>query len=565
MKLLHVLAPLLAAFVSTCASVSSAPPPPATLIHNGRIYLGAPRWLAVEALLVSEGRVVAAGSVRELEGAPWRITERMDLRGAVALPGLQDAHGHVEGLGESLETVDLRGAASYEELIARVVERARVTPEGEWIRGRGWDQNLWPSREFPHHAALSAATPRHPVLLERVDGHASFANAAALRAAGLDRAFAGEDELAGGRVLLDAERRPTGVFVDTAMGLLDKHAPAPSAAVRERRWLAAEALLLELGITCAHDMGVSPTTVELLARLRDEGRLKLRLVEYLAGGVGMNAQDVQGFPLAPDALDRLSVPGVKLYADGALGSRGAALLEPYHDEPGQRGLMVMSPEELRAALAVCAGAGLQPAVHAIGDRANRVVLDLFEERVRADASFRALRPRVEHAQVVARADWPRFDALGVIASMQPTHATSDMPWAPRRLGPERIDGAYAWRELVGDPHQLAFGSDFPVERPHPFEGLYAAITCATPSGEPPDGFRPDQRLTAAEALSAFTWGAARAAHQEARRGRLEPGYFADLTVVDLDPLAVEPVQLLRARVLATIINGEVVYRAPSGD
>lgn len=565
MKLLHALAFVVAAFAFACASSAGAPPPTATLIHNGRIYLGAPRWIAVDALLVSDGRVVAAGSLRELEAAPWRITERMDLRGAVALPGLQDAHGHVEGLGESLETVDLRGAASYEELIARVVERARVTPDGEWIRGRGWDQNLWPSKEFPHHAALSAATPRHPVLLERVDGHASFANAAALRAAGLDRAFASEEEVAGGRVLLDTERRPTGVFVDTAMALLDKHAPAPNAAVRERRWLAAQALLLELGITCVHDMGVAPATVELLARLRDQGRLKLRLVEYLSGGPGMSARDVAGFPLAPDAFDRLSVPGVKLYADGALGSRGAALLEPYHDEPGHDGLMVMAPEELRAALELCAREGLQPAVHAIGDRANRVVLDLFEERQRADASFRALRPRIEHAQVVARADWPRFDTLGVVASMQPTHATSDMPWAPSRLGPERIDGAYAWRKLVGDPHLLAFGSDFPVERPHPFEGLYAAVTCAARSGEPRAGFRPDQRLAASEALSAFTWGAARAAHQEQRRGRLEPGYFADLTVVDLDPLACEPSQLLRARVLATIINGEVVYRAPLGD
>lgn len=561
MKLLTVLSLLL---IGACAA-PTAPSAPATLFHNGRIYLGAPHWLAVEALLVAEGRVVAAGSLAELEASAWRIAERVDLAGSVAIPGLQDAHGHLEGLGESLESVDLRGASSYEELIARVTARARLVPAGEWIRGRGWDQNLWPAKEFPHHAALSAATPAHPVLLERVDGHASLANAVAMRAAAVDRAWASETEIPGGRVLLDSERRPTGVFVDTACAQLERAAPRTDPAARERRLLAAQEHLLSLGLTCVHDMGVAPATVALLARLRDEGRLKLRLVEYLSGGAGMSADDLRGFPLAPDALDRLSAPGVKLYADGALGSRGAALLEPYHDEPSHSGLMVTDPDALSAAIAVCAACGMQPAVHAIGDRANRVVLDAFERCGERDSSFRALRPRIEHAQVVARDDWRRFEELGVIASMQPTHATSDMPWAPQRLGDTRVDGAYAWRRLSVPPELLAFGSDFPVERAHPLEGLYAAITCAAPSGEPHDGYRPDQRLSASEALAAFTTGAAYAAHQEDRRGRLLPGYFADLTVLDVDPLECAPVQLLRARALMTVVNGEVVYRAPLGN
>jgi hypothetical protein len=552
----------LAVLLGACASNEPAPRGSATLFHNGRIYLGAPQWLAVEGLLVADGRVVGAGALEELENGAWSIASRVDLEGATALPGLQDAHGHVEGLGEALETVDLRGASSYEELVARVAERAKVTPKGEWIRGRGWDQNLWPVKEFPHHSALSAATPEHPVLLERVDGHATLANALAMRAAGVDRAWSSDTELPGGRVLLDSERRPTGVFVDAASSPLERAAPQPDSAARERRWLAAQQHLLELGLTCVHDMGVSPATVKLLERLRDDGRLKLRLVEYLSGGAGLRAEDLRGFPLAPDALDRLSVPGVKLYADGALGSRGAALLEPYHDERSHSGLMVTDPEALRAAIEVCADAGMQPAVHAIGDRANRVVLDAFEERMRADANFRALRPRIEHAQVVAPEDWPRFVELGVVASMQPTHATSDMPWAPRRLGDARVDGAYAWRRLARAPEELAFGSDFPVERASPLEGLYAAITCATWDGTPPDGFRPDQRLSAPEALAAFTLGAARAAHQEQRRGALLPGYFADLTVLDVDPLDADPAQLLRARVKLTVINGEVVYRAP---
>lgn len=553
-----LLASLACALLGACAA-SGPERPDVTLLHNARIYLGAPHWLAVEALAVSEGRVVSAGALAELERGPWNIVARLDLNGGFAAPGLQDAHGHVEGLGEALENVDLRGVTSYEELIARVVARASTLPPGEWVRGRGWDQNLWPSREFPHHAALSAATPDHPVLLERIDGHASFANALAMRAAQVDRAWSSEEEIAGGRVLLDGERRPTGVFVDTACALLERAAPRVDAAARERRWLAAQEHLLAAGLTCVHDMGVAPATVRLLERLRDEGRLKLRLVEYLSGGGGLSSADLEGFPLAPDAFDRLCVPGVKLYADGALGSRGAALLEPYHDEAHQHGLMVTEPAELQAAIELCVSLGLQPAVHAIGDRANRVVLDCFQGAQRRYGDLRELRPRIEHAQVVAREDWPRFEALGVIASMQPTHATSDMPWAPRRLGEQRIEGAYAWRRLASEPARLAFGSDFPVERANPLEGLYAAITCAGPDGEPREGYRPDQRLSAAEALSAFTIGAARAAHQEQRRGRLLPGYFADLTVLDVDPLECAPAELLKARVLATVINGELVY------
>ncbi|MCY3000637.1 MAG: amidohydrolase family protein, partial [Planctomycetota bacterium] len=251
---------------------------------------------------------------------------------------------------------------------------------------------------------------------------------------------------------------------------------------------------------------------------------------------------------------------VKLYADGALGSRGAALLEPYHDEPTNSGLTLLSKEELQNAVALCAEHGLQPAVHAIGDRANRMVLDAYAKQIARDPKFRELRPRVEHAQVVSPQDWARFDELGAIASMQPTHATSDMPWAPSRLGPERIQEAYAWRRLVADPSLLAFGSDFPVESHDPLPGLYAAITCARPDGTPAGGFLPDQRLSPREALSAFTFGAARAARQEDRRGRLAPGYFADMTVLAVDPLECEPAALLGGPVRFTIVNGEPVMR-----
>ncbi|NUP96397.1 MAG: amidohydrolase [Planctomycetaceae bacterium] len=561
---------LFAALVTALAiSACATPAPRERLFCNGTIYLGAPDWTKVEALLVRDGRVVAAGSREELERQS-PDAERIDLHGWVAVPGLQDAHGHFEGLGATEEWVDLRDCRSFAKVIELVVERAKETPKGSWIRARGWDQNLWNPPEFPTHEALSAAVPDHPVLLERVDGHAAIANLAAMRVAGVDgpresEAFdAGSPILqafdAGGRVLLGADKRPTGVFIDDACRLVERAVPPPTREQRKARFLEAQVLLLGEGLTAVHDMGIDREGIEILRELRDEGRLHLRAIEYLSGGAAMDERTVAGLPLAPDERDMLSVVGVKLYADGALGSRGAALLEPYHDEPTNSGLTLLSQEELEHAIAVCAAQGLQPAVHAIGDRANRMVLDAYAKQLARDPKFRELRLRVEHAQVVSPQDWARFEELGAIASMQPTHATSDMPWAPARLGPERIRGAYAWRRLVKDPSLLAFGSDFPVEPCDPLDGVYSAITCARPDGTPAGGFLPDQRLSAREAFSAFTFGAARAARQEDRRGRLAPGYFADMTVFPFDPLECEPAKLLREEATQVIINGECVLR-----
>ncbi len=552
---------LLLLALAACA----APQSPAKLFHNGRIYLGhvhghAP-WPSVEALLVRDGRVAAAGSRAELEAlAPG--CERVDLEGAVALPGLQDAHGHFEGLGAALETVDLRGCASYAELIERVRERAAAVPAGTWLEGRGWDQNLWSPAEFPHHAALSAATPDHPAWLQRVDGHALLANERALQLAGLLSEHESEAVGEGGRMLLDGTRRPTGVFIDAACELVQRAVPPPSRATRERRFLLAQSQLLSLGLTAIHDMGIDREGLDILRELRARGALRLRAVEYLSGDGALDAERVRGLPLLDGDLDLLCVVGVKLYADGALGSRGAALLEPYHDDPSHSGLALLDRETLARAVDVCARQGLQPAVHAIGDRANRMVLDTYELQGARDSAFRALRPRVEHAQVVAPEDWSRFESIGAIASMQPTHATSDMPWAPARLGPERILGAYAWRRLVRDPAQLAFGSDFPVESPDPRLGLYAAVTCSRPDGTPAGGFLPDQRLTPTEAFASFTHGAARAARQEDRRGLLLPGYAADLTVFAADPFELGPADWLSLGVRATYVNGEPAFEAP---
>ncbi|MBM3989929.1 MAG: amidohydrolase [Planctomycetes bacterium] len=552
--------------VSLVLAACAAPRPEATLFHNGRIYLGhvhggAAAWPSVEALLVRDGKVQAAGALAELEALALDC-ERIDLRGGVALPGLQDAHGHFEALGAALEAVDLRGCSSYAELVARVRARAADLPAGSWLEGRGWDQNLWSPPEFPHHAQLSAAIPDHPVLLQRVDGHALLANAAAMRLARVLEPRASESVGEGGRVLLDREHRPTGVFIDEACELVRRAVPPPTRATRERHFLLAQSQLLALGLTAIHDMGIDREGIAILRALHQRGELRVRTIAYLSGSATLDATAVRGLPLSTGEDQLLGVVGVKLYADGALGSRGAALLEPYHDDPTHCGLVLLDRDALERAVAVCARAGLQPAVHAIGDRANRMVLDAFERQGAIERDFRALRPRVEHAQVVAREDWERFEALGAIASMQPTHATSDMPWASARLGPERIEGAYAWRRLASDPSRLAFGSDFPVESPDPRLGLHAAVTCARADGTPSGGFLPDQRLTPTEACAAFTLGAARAARQDDRRGLLLPGYAADLTVFAEDPLELDPQAWLALPVRFTIINGTIAYAAP---
>jgi predicted amidohydrolase YtcJ len=533
----------------------------ATLFHHGRIYLGAPEWRAVDALLVREGRVAAAGSESELAGQLDSSVERVDLGGATVVPGLEDAHGHIEGLGRSLESVDLRGCASYGELIERVAARAAGEPAGTWIVGRGWDQNLWPEKRFPEHAALSARTPNHPVFLSRVDGHAALVNRRALELAGYTGPQPTDEPVAGGRLLLDEKREPTGVAIDNGISLLSRAIPPAEETARARRILLAQEHLLALGLTCVHDMGVDLEMLGILRRLAAEGRLALRVVVYLDAESLRRVEELRSTLSGFEPLPQLSIAGVKLYADGALGSRGAALLEDYSDDPGNRGLLVTSEADLREAIARAASLSLQPAIHAIGDRGNRIVLDLYAERERIDPAFRELRPRIEHAQVVAPEDWARFAELGVVPSMQPTHATSDMRWAVDRLGPSRTAGAYAWRRLAPDLGALAFGSDFPVESANPMLGLYAAITRQDASGWPEGGFLPDQRVDAKTALAGFTAGAARAARQEAVRGSLRPGCAADFTALDVDPLTSDPRALLTAHARMVAIDGRIVWRA----
>lgn len=533
------------------------------LFHNGRIYLNDEQGTVATALLVKGGRVLAAGERTDIERRPEAVSaRRIDLMQGTAVPGLQDAHGHLESLASALDALDLHGAPSYAALIERVRQQAERQKEGTWIIGRGWDQNLWPEKSLPHHLLLSAQVPKNPVFLLRVDGHAALVNKLALAAAKLDGLLDPDLKIQGGRVVADEEGRASGVLLDEAMQQVERLIPTDDVALRLRRMLRAQEGLLALGLTAVHDMGTRPATLELLKDMRRTGQLKLRVIAYVWGNGEFNEEMLKGLPLTDPGADRLCVPGVKFMADGALGSRGAALFEDYSDAPGERGYLILSESELGARLALATKRGLQPAVHAIGDRANNLVLDLYSKLDNALPQFKNLRPRIEHAQVVAPADWPRFPKLGVLPSMQPVHAISDMGWVIARLGESRTRGAYAWRALAPEVGRLAFGSDFPVESPNPLLGMYAARTRQNESALPKDGFMPEHRLDARAALAGFTSGAAYACFQDDRRGRLKVGYCADLSVFNCDPITCVPADLLKAQVLMTVIDGEIVYKAP---
>jgi len=527
---------------------------PADLVLlGGEIITMDPARPRAQALAIRDQVIAAVGSDADMQGWIGPGTRVVRLEGRGVTPGLVDAHCHLSGLGAALDSVSLRGAPSEAEAARMVAAFAAGRPAGEWITGRGWDQNLWQPAEFPGRASLDAAVADHPVAVRRVDGHALWANSAALAAAGIDR---GTPDPAGGRILRDAAGEPTGVLVDNAVDLVESHIPAPSDAVRTRRILAAARTAVAAGLTGVHEMGIDDATVAVYRRLAGDGALPLRVYVFRSGDPAtLEALDAAPEPGSP----MLTVRGFKLFADGALGSRGAALLAPYDDDPGNTGLWVTRPDDLTRQVALAVAHGWQVAVHAIGDAGVRATLDAFAA-ARAAHPGADLRLRVEHAQVVAPADLPRFAALDVIASMQPTHATSDMPWAEQRIGAERIRGAYAWRSLLDSGAHLAAGSDFPVEDVSALAGLYAAVTRQDAHGQPDGGWYPEQRMTLDEAIGAFTSGAAQASFSEDWRGRLRVGYAADVTVYDR-ALAGDD-SLLRTHIMMTIVAGRVVFEQP---
>ena len=507
------------------------------------------------------GRLVAVGKAAELRRR-FPKARHIDAGTATVVPGLIDAHAHLMGLGQALMLADLSGARSIEEVVERLRAFARTAPADAWIQGWGWDQNRWPGQAFPTTAELDAAFPDRPVWLSRIDGHAGWANSAALRAAEAlpgARKLDGQWQPEGGRIVRDGARA-SGVLVDEAMGLVQRAVPAPTEALREEALRRALAAAVANGLTGVHDMGVSRENLALMRRFADEGRLPLRIDAYADGDSGALA-DLCEHGLYRHDGGRLQMTGVKLFMDGALGSRGAALLADYSDDPGNRGLLVTDPAAFGAAVIRARDCGVQVATHAIGDRGNRIVLDTYEYALKGRGARPDHRWRVEHAQVLASEDIPRFAQLRLVASMQPTHATSDMPWAEERLGPERLEGAYAWREFLDLGVPLALGSDFPVESVDPRLGLFAAVNRTDREGHPPGGWLPEQKLTAGQALRGFTFGAAYAAHDEAEVGRLAPGLRADFVVLDRDPLAVPPAELDSLKVQATWVDGEPVYSA----
>jgi predicted amidohydrolase YtcJ len=499
------------------------------------------------------GRIVQI--VGRGERAP-RADYRENGRGRTVIPGLIDAHAHVMGLGLGLLTVDLSDTRTLAEAQAKIAAYAAANPERPWIVGRGWNQEVWSLGRFPTAAELDAAVADRPVWLERVDGHAGWANTAALTVAGVTAATA---DPAGGRIeRLPGGRQPSGVLVDAAMELIGSKVPPPRATDRDVGLHEAQELLVRNGVTAVADMGTSIEDWMTYRRAGDAGRLRIRIMAYAASVPEMTLIGGTG-PTQWLYDDRLRLNGIKLYLDGALGSRGAALKAPYADQPGNSGLWLTNGTQLRNNISRAAMEGYQVAIHAIGDAANAEALNAIEE-LSADYSGDR-RWRIEHAQVVDPADIARFGQHGVIASMQPVHQTSDRLMAEARLGPGRLAGAYAWRAIKDAGAPLAFGSDTPVEAPDPFAGLAVAVSREDAAGQPAGGWQPQQKVTIAEALAAYTAGAAFAGFAEGRFGRLAAGERADFLVLDADPLEADPKELRAIRVLETWIGGQKVYDA----
>ena len=525
------------------------------VVHGGTVYTVDADRPTASAFAVEDGRFVAVGTEAEvLDGrADW---PRLDLAGRTVTPGLIDAHAHLMGLGQALLQADLVGTTSKADVVARLVAFAETLPDGAWVTGRGWDQNDWGGDgAFPTRQDLDAAFPDRPVFLTRVDGHAGWANTAAIRAAGLDPDGPAPPDTEGGAVIRDAQGRAAGVFVDAAEGLIAGAIPEPDRAFAQEALRRALAETTRYGLTGVHEAGTPLAALGLYRQFAASGQFPIRVYAMVT------PDEIAPFCDAnPDGVteDRLVARSVKLYADGALGSRGAALLADYADDAGNTGLLFRQPDALRATVQAAMACGLQVNTHAIGDRANRVVLDAYQAAIERTGGGPG-RHRVEHVQIVDLEDLPRFAALGVIASVQPTHATSDMPWAGERVGADRLRGAYAWRRLIDAGARLALGSDFPVERVDPLLGFHAAVTRQDADDRPAGGWYGNQVLTRAEALRGFTLDAAYAGFMEDEVGSIETGKRADWVVFSQDLMSVPPGAILDTEVVATYIDGQAVY------
>jgi predicted amidohydrolase YtcJ len=545
---------LLAGFVlqlSACGGTLPAADPADLVILNGMVWTGVEGAPDAAAVAVRDGHIVAVGTNAEIRRHVGDETRVVDAARGMLVPGFIDSHVHFVTGGFRLASVQLRDAATPEVFIARIRDFAATLPGGSWILGGDWDHTLW-GGELPTRAWIDSITPGHPVWVNRLDGHMALANSAALAAAGVDR---GTAEVEGGEIVRDDRGEPTGILKDNAMALVAAVVPEPDHAVSDRALAAAMAYVAEQGVTSVHNMGYWDD-LATFRRAHERGQLRTRIYAAvpLPDWRRLQAEVVEHGP----GDDWLRIGGLKGFVDGSLGSHTAAFHEPFTDAPDSRGLLVNEPGDLHAWIAGADAAGLQVMVHAIGDRANALLLDIYE-RVAEENGPRDRRFRIEHAQHIAPADIPRFAALEVIPSMQPYHAIDDGRWAERVIGPERIRTTYAFRDLIDAGARPAFGSDWFVAPPTPLEGIYAAVTRRTLDDQYPDGWVPEQRITVEEALHAYTRDAAFAAFEEDRKGTLEPGKLADLVILDRDLRGIHPHTIREARVVMTVVGGEVVH------
>jgi predicted amidohydrolase YtcJ len=502
-----------------------------------------------------QGKILAVGSAAEVAAkAPG--ARQVDMEGKTVLPGLIDAHGHVFGLGQMLTQLDLSQTASLQDALRAIGDYARANPGQGWLRGRGWNQENWKLGRFPTALDVDAVVSDRPVWFERVDGHAGWANSRALEAAGITDQT---PDPAGGKIMRDANGKATGVLVDAAKELVAKVLPAQTEAEGRKVLDRALGEMAKVGLTGAHDAGLGVAEDRLYRAYADQGKLTARIYGMIGGTQGDFDVLAKNGPLKTYGKDMYALRAVKLYSDGALGSRGAALIAPYSDEPHSHGLLFHKTAEMDAMMKKAMARGYQVNVHAIGDAGNHQILDIYQKEVAATKSA-AQRHRIEHAQVVTPADILRFKTLGIIPSMQPTHATSDKNMAESRVGPERIKGAYAWRSFLHQGSRIACGSDFPVESPNPFFGIHAAVTRQDASGQPIAGWYPNQAMSLKEAFRCFTLDAAYAGHAENSLGSLEPGKWADFIVVDQDLFKVSTYDIYKTGVLQTWVGGKAVYR-----
>ena len=523
-----------------------------TLVENVKGYTlnSSGELVSFNALLIEDGKVVS------LDAETPQADTVIDGKGKTLIPGLIDAHGHLLGLGANLLEVDVRESGSAKEAAEAVAAYAFANPQQIWITGRGWNQELWPDRAFPTAAMLDKQISDRPVWLTRVDGHAGWANSEALALAGITPETPDPE---GGQIIRDADGNATGVLIDNAMAMVEQHMPTASVAQYDAQLEAAGEQLLSLGVTSMHDAGISRDVYDFYLKRAVEETLPVRVYAMIAAtDPELNTMLENG--LIDSADDFLEIKSVKAYGDGALGSRGAALLEPYSDAPHQHGLMLTQPDDFDALFTHVISNGFQLNFHAIGDRANHLALNQFEKTFNTTGG-KALRNRIEHAQVVAVEDLPRFAELEVLPSMQPTHATSDMNMAEDRIGQKRMQGAYAWQTLLNSGIALPLGSDFPVELANPFYGIHAAVTRQDRNNQPVEGWYAHEAMTLKQAFRGFTLDAAYAAHMEQTLGTLEPGKWADFLLIDRDLFNIPEEDLWKVQVLETYLAGEKVYDA----